>query len=157
MRLLYRIAPALLLASLPFLASAAAFSSLEERMSQSDFNAAGLGKLSPDELKLLNDWLRTHGLSADAPVATRGGKPDFYPDEMSRDSVETKMAGQFTGWMGKTQWTMENGQVWQQAESGQRHDWSLNQPTVHIKPMVLGSWLMSVEGCGCNVRVQRVK
>ena len=52
---------------------------------------------------------------------------------------------------------MENGQVWEQAESGRRQEWSLQQPTVRIKPMIMGSWLMSVEGCGCNVRVQRVK
>jgi len=28
---------------------------------------------------------------------------------------------------------------------------------VRIKPMLLGSWLMYVDGCGCSVRVQRIK
>src|SRR5207342_2835934 len=41
-------------------ASAAGFSSLEERMSQSEFHAAGLDKLSPAELNALNEWLRAH-------------------------------------------------------------------------------------------------
>ena len=40
-------------------ASAAEFSSLEERMSQAQFHAAGLDKLSPEELKVLNDWVRS--------------------------------------------------------------------------------------------------
>lgn len=136
---------------------AAEFSTLEERMSQSEFKAAGLDRLSAAELKSLNDWLRSHGLGADAPVAIRDGKPDFYPDQFKRETVETRIAGPFTGWLGKTRWTMENGQVWEQAESGRRQDWSLQQPTVHIKPMIMGSWLMSVEGCGCSLRVQRVK
>jgi len=30
-------------------------------MSQGDFSAAGLDKLSPEELKFLNDWLRRQG------------------------------------------------------------------------------------------------
>jgi len=34
-------------------ANAAGFSSVEERMSQSEFHAAGLDKLSPDELKAI--------------------------------------------------------------------------------------------------------
>lgn len=157
MRISIRILPALLAALLPAFVAAAEFSSLEERMSQTEFKASGLDKLSAQELKSLNDWLRIHGLTSDAPVATRGGKKEFYPDEMSRDAIETKIAGTFTGWLGKTQWTMENGQVWQQAESGQRRDWNLTNPTVHLKPMILGSWLMAIDGCGCNVRVQRVK
>jgi len=41
-------------------AFAAGFSSVEERMSQSEFHAAGLDKLSPEELKTLDEWLRTH-------------------------------------------------------------------------------------------------
>ena len=45
-------------------ASAAGFSSLEERMSQSEFHAAGLDKLSPTELNALNEWLRTHNAAA---------------------------------------------------------------------------------------------
>ena len=46
--------------SLSVAASAAEFSSLEERMSQTQFHDAGLDKLSPQELKNLNDWLRGH-------------------------------------------------------------------------------------------------
>ena len=76
--------------------AAAPFSTLEERMSQSEFKAAGLERLSPEELKSLNDWLRSHGLTADAPMAMRDGKPDFYPDQFKREAVETRIAGTFT-------------------------------------------------------------
>ncbi len=139
------------------IAAAAGFSSLEERMSQADFHAAGLDKLSPDELAKLNDWLRSHGSSGEATVAGSSAHPVFYPDESARETVEAHIVGRFAGWHGKTQFTLDNGQVWQQAESGSGGDVSLDGPAVRIKPMMLGSWLMNVEGCGCSVRVKRVK
>jgi hypothetical protein len=156
MRLTALLCPLILTAALPLTARAAEFSSLEERMSQSEFHAAGLDKLGPEELKSLNEWLRIHGLAPGAPVA-RGKKLEFYPEDNERSTIDTSLAGTFTGWLGKTQWTMENGQVWQQAESGQRQDWSLTNPKVRIKPMLMGSWLMTVDGCGCSLRVVRIK
>jgi hypothetical protein len=156
MRLTALFCPLILATTLPLAAVAADFSSLEERMSQSEYRAAGLDKLSPEELKSLNEWLRVHGLAPGAPVA-RGKKLEFYPEDNEREVIDTAMAGTFTGWLGKTQWTMANGQVWQQAESGQRQDWSLSNPKVRLKPMLMGSWLMTVEGCGCSLRVSRIK
>lgn len=138
-------------------ARGAEFSSLEERMSQTEFSAAGLSKLSPDELKTLNEWLRVHGLAPNAPIATGGGGTEFYPNDDARDVVETHIAGHFTGWMGKTVWAMDNGQVWQQAESGLFRDISLDNPAVRLKPMMLGSWLMVIDGCNCSLRVKRIK
>ena len=137
-------------------ASAAGFSSLEERMSQDQFHAAGLDKLSPDELKSLDDWLRAHYTTTTTYV-TPSGSPVFYPKESGRDVIETRLAGSFSGWYGKSVFTMENGQEWTQAESGSYTSGPFDHPKVKIKPMVLGSWLMYVEPCGCSVRVQRTK
>lgn len=139
-------------------ALAARFSSLEERMSQSEFHAAGLDKLSPDELKALNTWLRTHYAGGSAPsYVTPSGTPVFYPQESGRETVESRIDGQFSGWRGKTVFTLENGQKWVQAESGSFSNGKYDHPKVKIKPMVLGSWLMYVEPCGCSVRVQRTQ
>lgn len=142
-----------------FSVQATEFSSLEERMSQPEYHAAGLDKLSAEELKSLNEWLRVHGLTPDAPVAAgrHGKNPEFYPDEDDRTPVESRMVGHFSGWMGKTKFALENGQVWQQSESGLFTDVGLDQPSVKIKPMLMGSWLMTVDGCSCNLRVKRVK
>ncbi|UXI67210.1 hypothetical protein [Tahibacter amnicola] len=139
-------------------ATAAEFSTLEERMSRKEFDAAGLGRLSAEELKALNDWLRVNGLAPGAPVATgKNRTPEFYPEEAEREVVEAHIAGNLTGWLGKTQFKLDNGQVWQQAESGMRTDLNLANPQVRIKPMLLGSWLMSIDGCNCSLRVRRVK
>ena len=125
-------------------------------MSQADLRASGLDRLSPEELKYLNEWLRTHGAGS-TQVVTPSGQPVFYPDASARDVVESHIEGLFTGWRGKSVFKLDNGQEWRQAESGAYDAGKFESPAVHIKPMLLGSWLMYVEGCGCSVRVQRVK
>ena len=137
-------------------AAAAGFSSLEERMSQSEFHAAGLDKLSPEELKALDDWLRAHSTTTTTYV-TPGGSPVFYPQENAREVIESHVSGHFTGWFGATVFTLENGQEWKQAESGSRSCGSVDNPKIKIKPMLMGSWLAYIESCSDSVRVERVK
>ena len=128
---------------------------LEERMSQADFRNAGLDKLSPAELANLNAWLSAHG-GAVRYVGT-GGNPAFETDVGERSEIDSAIAGTFKGWREHTVFTLENGQQWAQAESGTFKAGDFESPKVRIKPMMMGSWLMVVEGCGCSVRVRRVK
>lgn len=129
---------------------------LEERMSQDEFSASGLDKLSAEQLKFLNSWIQSKGVSVmGAPIKHRDGSTDFYSDS-DRERIESSIVGAFNGWRGKTRVTLENGQVWEQAEGGSKGD-SMNSPKVIIKPMSFGSWLMYVDGCGCDVRVKRIK
>lgn len=129
-------------------------STLEERMSQAEFRAAGLDKLSPQELAQLNSWLETHG--GTRVVNRNGFATEFYPDSADREPVESHIVGVFTGWRGHTVFKLDNGQEWQQAESGRYDAGKIDSPEVRIKPMVLGSWLMRIDKCSCEVRVQRV-
>ena len=131
---------------------------LEERMSQGEFRAAGLNKLAPAELKALNDWLAAHATTKIVhDVVTPAGKPVFDTEQGQRQAIDAHIAGSFRGWFGKTVFTLDNGQQWQQAESGQMGNVKFEKPKVKIKPMLLGSWLMYVEPCGCSVRVERIK
>lgn len=149
-----------------FTASAAAqaveFSTLEERMSRAEFTAAGLQNLSPEQLKALNDWLRINGLAPGAPVA-RGKSgpndvPEFYPEEEDRQVIESSIAGNLDGWLGKSSFKLENGQVWQQADSSRMTGLGLSSPSVRIRPTLLGNWLMYIDGCGCKpLPVRRIK
>jgi hypothetical protein len=141
-----------------FAAHAAENSTLEERMSKGDFHAAGLDKLSPAELKVLNDWLAGHEPTKIVKeLVTPTGKPAFETDLGQRETIESRITGKFTGWYGKTIFHLDNGQEWTQAESGQLSNGKYDNPKVKIKPMLLGSWLMYVEPCGCSVRVERSK
>ena len=143
---------AVLIAAMP--AMAQQFSSLEERMSAADFRAAGLDTLTPQQLQFLDDWLRTH---EQTKMVSASGGPVFYPDSQPRDKFTTHLVGNFSGWGGHSVFTLDNGQVWKQAESGAYSCPDVDDPEVTIKPMILGSWLMYVQGCNQSVRVERVK
>ena len=130
---------------------------LEERMSQSDFHATGLDKLSPAELGRLNTWVQAHGGGGTPQYVTPGGAPVFYPHDAARDTIEAHIDGTFYGWRGKTVFKLDNGQEWQQAESGVFDAGKVDNPGVRIQPMLLGSWLMYIDRCGCNVRVNRIR
>ena len=136
-------------------ATAAELSSLEERMSQEQFHAAGLDKLTPQELKNLNDWLHGHQPVKEQLVSPSGA-PVFYKDS-EREIIESRIDGKFSGLYGKTIFRLENGQEWTQTESGSFSNGKYDHPKVRIKPMLFGSWLMSVPACGCDVRVERTK
>ena len=137
-------------------AFAAGFSSVEERMSQSEFHAAGLDKLSPEELKTLDEWLRTHYATTTTYV-TPSGSPVFYPKQGDRETIEAHINGHFSGWSGASTFALDNGQEWKQAESGGRSCGSVENPKIKIKPMLMGSWLAYIESCSDSVRVTRIK
>src|SRR5688500_406687 len=142
-----RIRLALVLALAAFGVQAQDFSSLEERMSDAEFKAAGLDKLTPEELAALNAWLQ-HRTAGTAPAATYVPPSEDrigFRDAPDTDGIVSRIAGEFTGWSGGTQFTLENGQVWEQAEGTSMRGVSVDSPAVTIRPAFMGSWLLKVE------------
>lgn len=139
--------------------NAQSFSSLEERMSEAEFRAAGLDKLSPEELANLNAWLRDRAASAAAamPARARGDERVGFPDGPDSRSVVSRIAGEFTGWSGSTRFELENGQVWQQDEATSLRGVRADSPVVTIEPAFLGSFRMRVDGFNQRVRVKRIQ
>jgi hypothetical protein len=135
------------------------FSSLEERMSEAEFRAAGLDKLSAEELANLNAWLRDRAASAAAttPARARGDERVGLPDGPEGRSVVSRIAGEFTGWGGSTRFELENGQVWQQDEATSLRGVRADHPVVTIEPAFLGSYRMRVDGFNQRVRVKRIQ
>lgn len=162
-----RLRLALLLAFAPLTLQAQGFSSLEERMTEAEFKAAGLDKLSPEELSALNDWLRQRPSVApqagvtQAPPAVRGPDEDrrgFSSLDVSSDPIVSRIPGEFKGWNGSgVEITLENGQVWRTADPGSRLAVLLNNPFVVISPGVFNAWFLRVEGYNTRVRVVRVR
>ncbi|MGH8496009.1 MAG: hypothetical protein ACREVN_07715 [Gammaproteobacteria bacterium] len=72
------------------------------------------------------------------------------------DQIQSRYDGHFEGWSGKTLFTLENGQVWRQAEDG-RMAWSADRPMITIRKAMFGSFRLSVEGINQSVRVERVE
>jgi len=69
--------------------------------------------------------------------------------------IESTIPGHFTGWTGATVFTLANGQVWKQAESGY-FETNLQDPTVVIKRLAFG-YLLTLPGEGATVFVTRVR
>jgi len=163
-----------------------------------DFAAAGLGKLSPDELARLDALVRAYqsgalaraqreaaaasaraaaaeakaaeaaarakAAPAHAPASTAGDKPDtsllarakvlLTPGtKIEYVTVESRLAGDFRGWDGRTVFTLENGQRWQ-AQGGDPYVTpAVRSPAVKIVPGAMGSFFLHVEGVRPRVRV----
>lgn len=139
--------------------SAADFSSLEERMSAAEFRAAGLDKLTPEELATLNEWLRTRGLvgARDASASRAGFRSNtFFGTGDSANPIRSEIRGEFSGWGPGKRLVLENGQEWEVI------DGSFSIPAVPvarvtIEPGFLGSWLLRVDGYNASARVRRVR
>lgn len=141
----------------PALAQAAdQYVPLQQRMTPEEFKAAGLDKLSADELKNLDAWLSGHGKVVTKMVDS-GGKPVFYADSEKRDAIDTRLKGTFQGFNGHGQYEFDNGQVWKQADSTVHSCPQIDNPKVKIKPSLFGNWLMYVEDCNDSVSVKRIR
>lgn len=128
---------------------------LQQRMSPEAFKAAGLDKLSPQELQNLDAWLAGHAKSA-TRVVDSSGAPVFYPDSHKRTAVDAHIVGHFDGWSGHDQIALDNGQQWKQIGDDHPVCSAADHPTLKIKPSLFGNWLAYVQGCNDMVHVRRV-
>ena len=145
-------------------AAAADFSSLEERMSEKDFKAAGLDKLSPQELEQLNLWLRAHGLAGKAGGASTAHPEEegfrakgFFGSGSDTGPVHSKIKGTFKGWSGHTLFELENGQAWQQTDGTSFDIPAVTNPGVTIEQGLVGSWNLKLDGYNRTTHVTRVR
>jgi hypothetical protein len=153
------------------------FSSLEEQMTGQDFKAAGLDKLTPQELESLNGWIRRRSLAtldapvpaaaagvatatedspaaADSQVADRRG---FKGEDEERTPISSRIVGRFSGWDGQTVFRLENGMIWAQADKDKFYMKEVENPAIVIDPGMFGSWRLSVEGQDAECRVERIQ
>jgi hypothetical protein len=158
----------LLLMAASVSALADGFSSVEEQMTGKEFSAAGLDKLSPQELDQLNAWIRKHSLATLATPATKsttasattsksGDAPKPDKDDDKRSTVTSKLEGKFSGWDGQTVFKLENGMIWAQKGKKKFHTEEIENPVVIIEPGMFGVWRLSVEGIDEDVRVVRIQ
>ncbi len=148
--------PIALALAVPLLAYAQQTAPLQQRMSAAEFKAAGLDKLSPQELQNLEAWLGTHVKAGATRVVDTSGAPVFYPSSEKRSAIATHIKGSFAGWTGHNHITLDNGQEWKQIGSDQPMCGTANNPKVTIKPSLFGNWLAYVDGCNDMVHVRRV-
>ena len=137
-----------------------------------DFAAAGLSKLSPDELARLDQLVEYYksaaldaaraqaaaekkasggGILARAKVLTTPGT------KVEHQSVESRMVGKIRGWDAHTVFTLENGQRWEVSDySRYFNGGAVSNPKVTLTPVgTWGGFKMAIEGVG-EMRVRLV-
>ena len=153
----------LLAGLLAFAPAVAAQDAIEKQMTPEEFKAAGLDKLSADELARLNAWLnRTIGTESEkAAIAAKKKVEDdnrgFF-DFGSTEPIVSKMTGEFRGFARGREYTLDNGQVWKQVDDASLAGVRLSAPEVRIAPSLIGnSWYLAVAGYNTRAKVQRIK
>lgn len=69
--------------------------------------------------------------------------------------LEGRLAGDFSGWSGRTVFSLEDGTRWKQQNQSESYDYSpvLHSPKVKIKPAMMGGFWLKIEGVNPSVRV----
>ncbi len=129
------------------------FPGIEQLMTAAEFKAAGLDRLSDEELIELNQWL-TQYTATEAPVVR--AKSKTVKKAQKEEKVSARIVGKFEGWRGDTVFELDNGQVWKQRLKG-RHDANLESPEVLITRNWLGHYRLEVVASGRSVGVERIK
>ena len=147
------------------LGAAEGFSTLEEQMTGKEFIAAGLDKLSDQELAALNAWIQSRtpetlaaasaGAASSALVTTEDRRG--FDDDDDRERVTSRIVGRFSGWDGQTVFKLENGMIWEQVDKDKFYIKEIENPVVIIDPGMFGRWNLSIEGHNSDCRVKRIQ
>jgi hypothetical protein len=174
-------------------------------MTRQEREAAGLNKLSAEEQRYLEAWLRqrlaveestqlsnptpspmvaspdaeqsvgaagsdTSDAAMEAEIERRvaieveaaisKAKEDEEAEEAAREAAlnepfEAEIVGPFSGWSGKTVFTLSNGQVWRQ-RNGSDYRHTAQGQTVAVKKNFMGYWTLTVLSSGRTVGVRRI-
>jgi hypothetical protein len=169
MRLLHCILFAALLA-IPAFVVAQEAPPIEQAMTPEEFRAAGLDKLSAEELARLNTWLNRRvqqETSAAVAAATEQAREEGRKEVVeknrgffhfgSEEPIVASISGTFDGFGKRKRYRLDNGQVWEQTDNATLHGVRLSNPQVRIRPGVMGVWWMKVEGYNTQAKVQRIE
>jgi len=132
--------------------------SVQEMMTPDEFKAAGLDKLSEDELQHLDAWLQGYRQTTEKKVSEQAEKKAGEEIKKATEQANVRAAqgkfeplvsrvdGPFQGLKGRTLIKLENGTVWKQANADDRYRTTV---TDHPAAVVLHSafgYKMRIEG-----------
>lgn len=152
---------------------------IEDRMTASEFRAAGLAKLDDAELAQLNEFLSRStpkgaviapATVAAADVETRiaqareEGRREAAVDAASapgstqpREPIDSTITGAFNGFASGRQYTLANGQVWRQTDGATIQGARGYDVPVRIRPGFVGAWWMKIDGYNTQAKVERIR
>ncbi len=134
----------------------AEFPGVQKAMSPEDFEAAGLQKLDSTERARLDEFIRNYVSSSNQRVAAEAvDKAVKERKVQAPEVIQSRIVGPFTGYNGRTTFTLENGQRWAQAQRDSAYFPKIDSPPVIIVKGTIG-YRMIIAGGG-EIRVSRVQ
>ena len=124
-------------------------SSLEERMSYKDFTRFGLDKLSPEQLKGLNEWMKAHGGVCPPGVAASPGATaplGATSSSAEQDKHSAKLVGEFKGWEKGTVLRLADGSAWEVRDDEPFIAHASGSPVVTVDRSLVAGWRLTVAG-----------
>jgi hypothetical protein len=132
------------------------FPGVEKAMTPADYEAAGLQKLDPAERAKLDEFIRSYVATSNEKVATEAVDKAVKEHKVQAPEViQSKIVGPFTGYNGRTTFTLENGQRWAQSQRDSAYFPKIDSPPVLIVKSGLG-YRMYIAGGGV-IRVTLVR
>ncbi len=117
--------------------------SIQQMMTPEEFKAAGLNKLSPDELQKLDAWLQGYRTVTEKKATE---KATARAERTKMDLIVSRVDGTFNGLTGRTLIRLEDGTVWKQANADDRYRPKVtDHPAAAVIHGVFG-YKMQIEG-----------
>ena len=120
--------------------------SIKEVMSPEEFKAAGLNKLSAEELQKLDAWLQGYRQVTEQAAEKKATAKVSAESHAKMDLLVSRVDGTFNGLMGRTVIRLEDGTVWKQANADDRYRAKVtDHPAAAVIHGVFG-YKMRIEG-----------
>jgi len=117
--------------------------SIEQIMTPGEFKAAGLNKLSPEELQKLNAWLQGY---REVTQQTATKKATEVASRTKMDMLVSRVDGSFNGLTGRSVIRLEDGTVWKQANAEDRYRPRVTDHPAAVVIHGIFGYKMQVEG-----------
>jgi hypothetical protein len=132
------------------------FPGVEKAMTPADYGAAGLQKLDATERAKLDEFIRNYVARSNEKIATEAVDKAVKENKVSAPEViESRIVGPFTGYNGRTIFTLENGQRWAQSQRDSHYFPKIDSPPVVIVKAGFG-YRMHIAGGGA-IRVSLIR
>ena len=130
------------------------FPGVQKAMKPEDYDAAGLSKLEPAERAKLDEFIRNYVSVSNERASTAAVEQAVKDKKVTPEVIESRIVGPFTGYTGRTVFTLENGQRWAQSQRDSRYIPKIDSPPVVIVKAGMG-YRMHIAGGGM-IRVSKV-
>ena len=125
-------------------------------MTPEEFEAAGLDKLSPQQIEALNRWVVRYTAHEAPEVRRQDEVVKAEAAKADEEGIKTRVAGAFDGWDGDTVFRLQNGQVWKQRLAGRWH-YRAEAPEVELHKNLMGFWVLRVVEADKSIGVKRLQ